>query len=533
MTKPALNAGHSFGKQSLFVFSIIGPSAYRMIIAAGTFKIEDRLHSVPKLYRPLTYLTVVSTMSTLISLPNEILTAIIEATEPDDIDSFSTCCKLIYSLARHRIEEHKEKKRFFSTLLVEDDISPLSWRLCDKKYDEPGAYLKEFLSDERNRLYPNAMIVYVFKNGFGPMDDNGTTRKPANDSLRYQLKRTMAGIYSAIGLDLGEDEAEEWAREVQAGCPIATFLLLLALLPNLKKITISVDSWSSTLDASYANILRHMTEAALGQNENGLGFGRRLSECKVYGEFFQSIGESLLPHLMMLPSIQKFRGANLHIEGGSWPYTDAVSPVVDLDLSGAIDTPSLSSYVRGTRELKRFRFIYFSDGYIPWVPCDIVAALKQFAFRTLVHLDITNNGKGKTSWSDVSPGIGSLRSFQVLKAVRLDHILLLREIRAADGADVVNPERKLKDLCDEPKIRGQELIYFLPYSARTFRLEDIAMGRLVLDIFEGFPEHRVERLPKLELISLDAVDEINTQIAEICKKSEVQMEVRQMNIPLF
>ena len=466
-------------------------------------------------------------MPTFMDMHNEILTAIIEVTEPDDIDSFSTCCKLIHSLARLGLDEHKEKRRYFSTLLVEDDISPLPWSAGDKKYREPGAYLKGFLSDERNRLYPNAMIVNVFKDGFGPMNYSGTARDSVNDGLndaRHELKRTMAGVHTGIGLNLGEDEAEEWAKEVQAGYPIATFLLLLALLPNLRNIIISVDYWSSsTLDASYAKILRHMTEAALEQKENGLGFGRRLSECKVYERFSQGIGEKLLPHFMMLPRIQKFRGVNLDIEDGSWPYTDAVSPIVDLDLRGAIDTTSLSSYVRGIRELKKFRFIYFGDGQIPWVPCDIVATLRQFAFRSLVRLDVTKDAKGTTSWSDVAPGIGSLRSFQVLETVRLDHILLLREIRAANGADVVNPEWKLKDLYDESKIRGQELIDFLPYSAKTFRLEDIAMGRLVLDMFEGFPKHRVERLPKLELVSLDAGKQINSQIDTICEESGAQV----------
>ena len=466
-------------------------------------------------------------MPTFMGLPNEILTAIIEAIEPDDIESFSSCCKLMYSLARQRIEEHKEKKSLFSKLIVEDDISPLPWSGDNKKYSEPGTYLKGLLSDERNRLYPNTMIVYVFKVGFGSMNYSGTARDSVKDGLndaRRELKRTVAGVHSGLGLNLGEDEAEEWAKEVQAGCPIATFLLLLALLPNLRNIIISVDAWSpSTLDASYAKILRHMIEAALRQKENWLGFGRRLSECKVLERFSQGIGEKLLPHLMMLPRIQKFRGVNLAIEDGSWPYTDAASRVVDLDLRGAIDITSLSSYVRGIRELKRFRFIYFGDGHIPWVPCDIVAALRQFALRSLVRLDVTRDAKGTTSWSDVFPGIGSLRSFQVLETVRLDHMLLLREIRGANGADVANPEWKVKDLCDEPKIRGQELIDFLPCSTKTFRLEDIAMGRLVLDLFEGFPKHRVERLPKLELVSLDAGKQINSQIDTICEESGVRV----------
>ena len=468
-------------------------------------------------------------MPTLMGLPNEILTAIIEAIEPDDIESFSTCCKLIYSLAGHRLEEHKEKKSLFSKLCVEDDISPFPWHPWDNKYGEPGTYLKEFLSDERNRLYPRAMIVYLIDHG--PMNGSRTARTSANDGLnhpRHQLKCTMAGVHSMIGPDFGENEAEEWAEKVQAGYPIATFLLLLALLPNLEKITISVGFlWSRTLDASYTKILRHMTETALSQKDNGLGFGRRLSECTILGESSQSIGESLLPYLMMLPRMQKMIGDNLDIVDRLLPYTDAVSPVVDLDFKGAIDTHCLSSYLRGIRELKRFRYTHIMDVYKPWVPCDLVAALRQFAFRSLVHLNLTNDVKNEVSGLHVSLGIGSLRSFEVLETVRLLHILLLREVRAADRADVVNPEWTLGDLTHKSLVKGQKLIDFLPSSVRTFRLEDIAKSRPVLDIFKGFPEHRVERLPKLELISLDAGEEINSQVEKICRKSGVQMEVRQ------
>ena len=309
-------------------------------------------------------------MPNLMGLPNEILTAIIEAIEPDDIESFSTCCKLIYSLAGHRLKEHKEKQSLFSKLLVEDDISPFPGHPWDKKYGEPGTYLKEFLSDERNRLYPKAMIVNFIDHNSSPMNGSRTARTSANDGLndaRHQLKCTMAGVHSMIGPDFGENEAEEWAEKVQAGYPIATFLLLLALLPNLEKITISVGFlWSRTLDASYTKFLRHMTETALSQKDNGLGFGRRLSECTIYGESSQGIGESLLPYLMRLPRMQKMIGDNLDIEDRLWPYTDAVSPVVDLDLKGAIDTHSLSSYLRGIRELKRFRYTHVMDAYMPW-----------------------------------------------------------------------------------------------------------------------------------------------------------------------
>lgn len=63
-------------------------------------------------------------MPTLMDLPNEILIAIIGVIEPDDIESFSTCCKLIHGLARQRLEEHEYKKSIYSTVLVSDSAPP-------------------------------------------------------------------------------------------------------------------------------------------------------------------------------------------------------------------------------------------------------------------------------------------------------------------------------------------------------------------------------------------------------------------------
>ena len=467
-------------------------------------------------------------MPTLMGLPNEILTAIIEAIEPDDIESFSTCCKLIHSLARHRIEKHKEKKSLFSTLDVEDDISPFPRQPWDKKYGEPGTYLKEFLSDERNRLYPKAMIVkFIDDDGLGPMNSSRTARTSTNDGLnvaRHQLKCTMAGVHSMIGLDFGENEAEEWAKKVQAGYPIATFLLLLALLPNLEKITISVDYlWSSTLVASYTKILRHMTETALGQKGNGLGLGRRLSECTIYGESSQGIGEGLLPYLMMFPRMQKMGGDNLDIEDRLWPYKDAVSPVVDLDLEGAIDTHSLSSYIRGIRELKRFRYSHVMDAHMPW-PCDIVAALRQSAFKTLVHLCLTTDVSYEMIWHDSSPGIGSLRAFEVLETIRLHYLLIFEGVQLTTSPEPFNSEYTLEKSLEKSLVKAQNLIDFFPSLVRSFHLEHIVKGRLILDAFKGFKEHRVERLPKLHSITLEVGDEINSQIDTICKESGVQVK---------
>ena len=481
-------------------------------------------------------------MPTLMSLPNEILISIIDVTGPEDVVSFSTCCKRMYSLASRRLKEHKEKKSLFSTLFVEDYLLPRpksSWGANHGTYDTD---LKELFSDARNRLYPKAMILVL---PFNVISSIRTSDFIGFDEFGYPLNSSMAEVHSMIALAVGEIEAEDWIKDVKAGYPLATFLLLLALLPNLEKCSIlTVGNWHRTSSVNYSKIIRVMIEAGLGQKGNGISFGGRLLKYKANGNFYAGIGESLLPFMMMLPRMQTIQGSSLLIEHGSWSFADAVSPVVDLDLHGAIHTATLSNYVCGIRELKRFGYIYASDPVIEWDPCRIVATLKQLTFRSLVHLDLTTDVSEDRVWLDTSPGIGSLRSFEVLETVRLHYLLLFEEVQNADSAANVYPAEILGRLPDDASvnalveeqillekslIKGQILIDFLPSSVRTLHLEDIAKGRLVLDTLEGLPEHRVERLPYLELIKLDAGDEFNSQIEQIRKEAGVQLELSKAN----
>ena len=469
-------------------------------------------------------------MPTLMGLPNEILISIIDTTSPEDVVSFSTCCKRMFSLARRRLEEHKEKKSLFSKIFVNGDFQPFPRPLRSPNYLDHYTDLNQFFSDERNRLYPKAMVVQFDLEEFGSMyesDGSGIARTSATngfEEFERQLRPRMAEVHNMIALVLGEIEAVEWGEDVKAGYPLALFLLLLALLPNLEDCEIQTFGYSlHTSNANYSKIINVMIEAALGQKENGLNVGGRLTKCTIDGEFYDSIEKGFLPFVMMLPRMQTIQVNTLQIEDGPWPFTDAVSPVVDLDFGGRIHNAALSNYIRGIRELKRFRYYCADNSVIDWEPCGIVAALRQYAFRSLVSLDLTIHSSDKMTWLEISPGIGSLRSFEVLETIRLDYILLLEEVSIAHSADEVDSAESSESLDEESLAKGQHLIDFLPASVRIFQLDNIDEEEAILDTFDGFKEHRLERLPNLELISLDADDEIISQIENICKETGVRI----------
>lgn len=179
-------------------------------------------------------------MLTLMGLPNEILISIIDATSPEDIESFSICCKLMYSLARQRLEEHKDKKRTFSKIFVNGDFLPFPGPLSPPAYGNRDDLEKVF-PDRRNRSYPKTVAVKIDLQEFGPMYEDYWSRAArehsANgfDEYERDVKSTMAEVHSMLALVIGEIEAEEWAKDVKAGYPFAILMFLLVLLPNLEE----------------------------------------------------------------------------------------------------------------------------------------------------------------------------------------------------------------------------------------------------------------------------------------------------------
>ena len=173
-------------------------------------------------------------MPTLMGLPSEILISIIDATGPDDIESFSICCKLMYSLARQKLEEHEQKKSLFSTIFVQNDFL----RSTGSNYESSKTQLKEFFSDQRNRFYPKTMIVRPPPGFMDESEDGSTARTSSMDGFDDIDRHLECKLHSMIGLDVGGIEAEEWGKHVGAGDSIAILLLLLALLPNLESFRV-------------------------------------------------------------------------------------------------------------------------------------------------------------------------------------------------------------------------------------------------------------------------------------------------------
>ena len=130
-------------------------------------------------------------------------------------------------------------------------------------------------------------------------------------------------------------EACKWSDDIRAGLPIATVILLLAPLPNL------------------------------------------------------------LHCFMALPSMRSVSGI-LFDGTGSWPYSEAISEIVELDMeSCGIDGPIIQSHLRGFRVFRSFTFAYSPSLRLEdmeWELRDIVTALKQDAFKTLVYLELVAYG---------------------------------------------------------------------------------------------------------------------------------------------
>ena len=258
-------------------------------------------------------------------------------------------------------------------------------------------------------------------------------------------------------------------------------ILLLALYPNLKTLHIHAPSQEWWRDWEWGNLFRSLTSTARNPATNTLRIFSRLSKFRLTGDGDEGMeaDAAMLTPFMALPTMHKIRGRVVDGRNARWLYGTGTSKVAIFELEGDIDTTSLSDYIRGFKALEFFRYqfsvplawsreahggdhldrlkwgpranddaaINARDGEDSdeddsgeydtvldevdtpkWEPRAITAILLRYACNSLVSLDLTATCfKGAVKFHSDEPFIGNLRSFQALKYVCLDTMMLFQK----------------------------------------------------------------------------------------------------------
>ena len=369
----------------------------------------------------------------------------------------------------------------------------------------------------------------------------------------HKVTALVANAYTALLQYLGKYDLREWTDMIKKGEPTAVTFLLLTLYPNLEILEIFEpdETWSNEKD--WGGLLISLISIAKRPDIDKLRPFSRFSELILQGDNDEGLEAwaRLAVAFMELPSMRKIFGRIVEGRDVQWTAGVGTSEVIHLDLGDEIDRASLSSLIRGCKGLEVFSFQLCTDprwgrtinineldslefgpqaeheaacedtdsdeqeterpcpentteDYRPsWEPRGIVADLLLCASHSLVSLDLTADSlDGIGVLSKDEPFIDSLRSFRVLKSVRLDTMMLFKKPKCSSNALEVLKKPRQHTLWKN--MRPHRLVDFLPVTIEDFGITYSLVGQGLLredvaEMFSGLPNAR-DRLPRLVVI---------------------------------
>ena len=494
-------------------------------------------------------------------LANETLLQIIKETSAGDIAALASCCKQLHLLAQGRLAYHREKRatiedvvvgydmwetsaihpsKHLQDILEDDDIRFYTrvMRIGSLEYGDPE-------DDGEEGPHEQAKAVLL-----------------ANIESRYglQVSAIVTKAYNALLPYVAKTDVDWWIESVIVGEEPAVVILLLAFYPNLEILYIYEPGQTWWKNRKWGNLFRSLTKTAMDPATNTLSIFNRLSEFRLTGVGDDGGMEAdalMLTPFMALPTMRKIVGSVVDGRNLHWSYGTGASKVTALDLEGDIDTTSLSHLIRGLKTLEHFRYEFSSavawsgkacyagndlnrlkwgprsnkdaayqeldEGYADdddpdedysdecpsgfdevdrpkWEPCALTARLLQYARDSLVSLDLSAAGfKGAVKFDSDEPFIGSLRSFRALRVVRLDTMMLFKEVKCFSNVSLLGGNSTQQTSLKE--IRAHRLVNFLPVTIYCLEMTSKYVGRGlskndVAALFTGLPELR-DLLPDL------------------------------------
>lgn len=445
------------------------------------------------------------------------------------------CCKLFDRLGGKRRRLCKRRKAEFSTVLV-GDTTQSHWRVPGQStVAHTLEVLKDLLSDEQNTLFPRTLYLgeaWSVEDGWNSLND-GEFRKIINE---YGDRITSKVQQVHHSLSMGDfAKAEDWSNAILSKDQDATAALLVSILPRLQVLNIYQPEQNNML-SRLGEIFQMCTVASFSGIASSRAFGS-LTELNI--EQGQQLNGNwifgILAKSMLIPSLRLLRARLTEAEHCPSAYQDRSSNVVGMELEACrVDSFSIFECLRGVHRLQGFSYSFEPRYHVNRMcmePRGIVTALRQYAWKTLVHLTlITLRPEIRDDFANGEPFIGSLRSFEALETVGLDSVMLFQEVQEPKNLSGTNDEQsKGSSLRDadvseaNDLVEMQRLVDFLPASAQ--RLE-VAGGLSIEDVAEMFAdlvELKEERLPNLCEVNFTDNDPLDQETIAICRKAGLKV----------
>lgn len=347
------------------------------------------------------------------------------------------------------------KKAQFSVVAVGDTRRSVWDNKVRNPIFHPLVALKYFLRDGQNTLFPRTLYLGgTGDHGLRDLDydvlddDNDYNERVENlEIVNARKEHFDSKVHQVLQSLLGDTlEANQWSMLISSQDPDAAAALLITILPNLQTLNIYVP-WTGHLTQQLKKI--HLSSAAASCNRSPpLHSFSSLSELYIQGDSQEDLTVfDMLATSMLIPSLRRLKGRSIKASDQSWPHKEGCSGVTEISLdSCAIDSNSLSECLRAVRSLQLFDYTFdIGQIYPPTYlePRGIVAALRKYASTTLVHLGLNMEApRAYQNFDNGEPFLDSLRSFEKLETIRLDSVMLFKEVEvsiASSGTCISNP----------------------------------------------------------------------------------------------
>ena len=384
--------------------------------------------------------------------------------------------------------------------------------------------------------------------------------------LGDQLLPKVLEVTRVLRLDIGDSKSwvRTWASKIVSGDLEAAACLLIALLPNLEKLRI-VDDWRFYDSPPFYSTLDRLLNATTDSNYHltGLNSFKYLSEVGVHGSDDGAGGDfDVGPIFDALPSIRTIKGWSidgvLESPGQACKARLPVEPdseITNLEFyQSSISTVSFYRCIKKIKSLQKFTYDFHdfcadtTEEQHSWESRGVVGVLQSFASRSLVHLELT----GVTTIHTVKfrrgePFIGSLRAFEVLETLRLETVMLYKEVECTDDEntddETTEHETTDGDTTDDETLDGQcgtsitaedragghnalvepeRLVDFLPASAKRLRLVGELSNEEAMAMLEDVVELKDKRIPNLRRIFFEDLYPLS-EISSTCEEARVKV----------
>lgn len=342
-------------------------------------------------------------MARLSDLPNEITLIIISLLLPGDLESFTSTCGKIYTLAAEDLQRHRSLKRKHAV-----------HRFCHPHSSSPhgslSQLLDEVLQEPRTALYVKELTIH---DCFMPLN-------PRKRYLHLNYSNdTKLRLEEAVAKLAPRDRVPEWLEYIHLGRedPIASMLLLL--LPNL-----------SALDLRYPGHNQDCFHDTLRQivrmNRSGAPLAR-LRRVQIH-DIHGTDGLYLMGCFAALPSMRFIHGVQTGSNLDFWRDALLVprsSNVEVLSLARCLTDPKhLFDFLESFKSLRIFTF----DADVSELqtrgrdvdPFWIRSGLSAFARSSLESLTILSHNQRRRF-------MGDIRCFEAVRKLHTETQLLLKD----------------------------------------------------------------------------------------------------------